>query len=123
MFKALGLMLLGASAMAHRYSTNNDKPIENEYHQLAVHHHVRASNPGYNKHHSAKDSGNAHVASVPPRHIAWPQAPQAAHPTDINAAISDVLMHSGMVVADEAFSTMLLSAIEANHGNMPVISI
>ncbi|KAJ2699151.1 hypothetical protein H4R19_005551 [Coemansia spiralis] len=47
--------------------------------------------------------------------------PNAA--ADISRSFTDALMDPGCRVAGPGFSSLMLSLIEANHGNMPVVSV
>ncbi|KAJ1837590.1 hypothetical protein LPJ70_005796 [Coemansia sp. RSA 2708] len=121
---AASLVLLGAVVSAHTYSTH--KRVENEYPQLAVHHHVRAAGHAaapkadQHRHAAAPHKQPAKHDSHAPRPVAW----AAPAPTpNANDAISAALMNPHMNVAGDEFSTLLLSAIESNNGNMPVISV
>ncbi|KAJ2351784.1 hypothetical protein GGF43_003931 [Coemansia sp. RSA 2618] len=105
--------LLSASALANMHSTDNR--VEHEYPQLSVNHHVRAAAQVPVHGYAAEHRGR----SAPTRK----RRPKAAQAKPVDEAISEMLLSSDMGIADNEFSSLLLSAIESNHGDMPIISI
>ncbi|KAJ2547600.1 hypothetical protein IWW35_004548 [Coemansia sp. RSA 1878] len=91
--------VLSVSGWAHANVAN--KRVEREYPKLSVHHQVRAG--------EVRDS----PAPAKPQHME----------VDASEAISKAPMYPNLIVAGEGFSALLVSAIESNDGNMPVLSI
>ncbi|KAJ1853822.1 hypothetical protein GGH12_004569 [Coemansia sp. RSA 1822] len=103
--------VLGASGWA--YANVANKRVEREYPQLSVHHQARA---GEDRDRSAP------IKRTGRRYILAPSKPRPME-VDASEAISDALMDPNLIVAGEGFSALLVSAIESNDGNMPVLSI
>ncbi|KAJ2837497.1 hypothetical protein J3B01_002071 [Coemansia erecta] len=90
--------VLSVSGWAHANVAK--KRAEREYPKLSVHHQARAG--------EVRDS----------------PAPAKPQPMEVDTSevISKALMYPNLIVA-EGFSALLVSAIESNDGNMPVLSI
>ncbi|KAJ2497959.1 hypothetical protein GGH96_004717 [Coemansia sp. RSA 1972] len=103
--------VLSASGWAHANVAN--KRVESEYPKISVHHQARVGKVR-DESAPAKRTGRRYVL-----------APSKPKPMEVDAteAISDALMNPNLIVAGEGFSALLVSAIESNDGNMPVLSI